>query len=148
MKSWLLLPALVIVVGCESHPADLSGTKVASIVAAKSITIYAIDPAEVEGAPAPAEKIGGYGVRGKATIEDPALLRTIATAVLDSLEHDGVSPAKCFLPRHAIVAGEDTFLICFECRWLHLNDEPLVIDDDAQSILSQIWSDHSLSIAP
>lgn len=93
---------------------------------ADAVTLFTLNPHRlVNGKLSPeTERLRGYGVLGKAAIDDAAKRRRLVEAVYEGLKGEGAGPAQCFWPRHGLrfVKGSETveLLICFECTWVYV----------------------------
>ena len=93
---------------------------------AERITLFTLNPARMTGGKLSPEeeRFRGYGVLGKAPIEDAADHRRLVEAVYEGLAGEGAGPASCFLPRHGLRfelgSRQIDLLICFECTWVYI----------------------------
>jgi hypothetical protein len=128
-----------------------------------SLTLYAIDGVEdvdaryAQAVAAGEEVFHQYAVLGKVEITDAAERAQIVAALQQAVVWpDGEPPAKCFRPRHALVARENgrTFelAICFECRQYHRyldqgHNYP-AISRSAEPILTRHLTAAGVTLAP
>jgi len=96
------------------------------------------------------ERLSGYPIHGKASLESKDEARVLAEAVKEcfTFSHEATL---CFLPRHAIVADGTEFLICFECGMMEINYDDgkydsARINDNGKAALDRLWSTYKLEI--
>lgn len=99
----------------------------------EALEVYGVDPdvyrrfgtAELPGPASPMETAlgslrAGTGVLRRATVTRASARKALADALVRGYERGG-DPAKCWIPRHALVlrAGPKTAVVfvCFECSW-------------------------------
>ena len=111
---------------------------------ADQLTLYSIDPRTEKEAPK--DGFHGYKVLGTTTLKGDTQKKVVA-GILKGMEGK-IEPAKCFEPRHGIVATHEgksvALVICFECAqfYVHLDSakEPrrLLIGKGPEPLLDKI----------
>lgn len=123
-----------------------------------SLTIYSIDGLDFEDDELPKtdEEFKGYPVLGKVEIKDAEKRKKIMESLRKGIRNSDGKMAKCFLPRHGIIATKDgkttEYVICFECLQLkvwaneELKTEPTTTEP--KSLLNDFFNDSGVKIAP
>ena len=171
MKSRALTIVVTLLVCCGFSAAVLltgefirrRGAALEGLEKPDSLTLYAIDGVEdvaAKYATAVTQKeevFHEYAVLGKVEITGAAELAKIAAAVQRAVvSPDAEPPAKCFRPRHALVARTKNqtleLVICFECRQYKQYGQKYTayepISRSAESLLTKCLADAGVSLAP
>jgi len=125
---------------------------------AESLEIIALDPDwPTEESRQDPTTLHGYGVRGRAVLEERSLrLEFLSALAQGAKENDGMVAA-CFNPRHAIIAESNgqicEIIICFECLTFQIWDGTTRVENADLSetpcrTFDRIFADAGLSVDP
>lgn len=125
---------------------------------AESLEIVALNPDwPTEESRQDPMTLHGYGVRGRAVLEERSLRLELLSALAQGTRENDTMAANCFNPRHAIIAESNgqvcEIIICFECLTFQIWDGTTLVEGAHLSetpcrTFDRIFADAGLSVDP
>jgi hypothetical protein len=125
---------------------------------AESLEIVALNPDwPTEESRQDPTTLHGYGVRGRAVLEERSLRLELLAALARGTRENDTMAAACFNPRHAIIAESNgqvcEVIICFECLTFQIWDgttqvEGAHLSETPCRTFDRIFADAGLSVDP
>jgi hypothetical protein len=148
--------AIVVVVSIQNQP---TGKPIPGLNKPERLTLYSIDGTDDSGSRYEAAVANGaelfqkYVVLGKVKIDDLKERSRIVAALQQAAAYPDELPAKCFWPRHALVAIENDqqqeIVICFQCRQYTLDGKSFpVISRRPQKLLDDLLKRAGIPLVP
>ena len=79
----------------------------------KAIALWRLDPKR-RGTQTDSNHLKGYKITQRVLLKTAEDRRVVLGALYQSIA-EGDDMARCFIPRHALIAGDQILVICFEC---------------------------------
>ena len=141
--------------GDRPDPHKIPAAAQAILERAESFELLSLDPSEPRDAPK--EGFHGFAVLGKLAIDKAEVRKQVVEAFVKGVAAYKGGGARCFRPRHGLRAKYEgksaEFVICFECRRVHVYVEggakqAFLVSDSPSEVFNKVLKSAGVELPP